>query len=118
MKRKNEPHPLTFYFFATYFLLSSIPSWYWRRKDLITDVALLHDTRQGVAYDHYPLIQYRHLRYTISRRYKISYSHIDFLLGVCALDLSSPYEVLRDFFALSEPTIKRSRITQVLIKDD
>ncbi len=117
-KTLNEPHPLTLYFFRTYFLLSSVPSWYRRRKEVINDISHLHSIKQGVSYDHYPVSQYKQFRYRISRKFKIAYTHIDLLLGVCCLDLSEPYGVLRDFFLMSEPQIKRSRIAKVLNEDE
>ena len=107
----DEHHPETYLFFATRFGYSKVPTWFKRKKGLINDIAHLFTIRQGIVYDGWKPELFKATRYRISRDYKISYSAIDTLLGVCLLDLSEPYGCLYDLFKQAEPSLTRTRRT-------
>ena len=102
-------HPHTQYFLQTHFGLSSVPLWYKHRQRLIAALTALWNERQATYYEGRPIASCRALQKRISQSFKISYSIINHLLGVCATDPSNPYGALYDYLEQGMPKLHRSQ---------
>ena len=101
-------HQITKEFFKLNFGASKPPYWYARKYEWITAIAELNTIRQSIHYEDTNPERFNSFRYEVSRKFKAPYHHIDICLGVCLLDASNPYGVLRDFLAGASTTIKRT----------
>jgi hypothetical protein len=102
-------HPHTQYWFATIFGIDAIPCWWYRRKELVEDLAFLYNLQQETYYRKLDRQQFRQQLFYVSRKFKLKYQYIYHMLGVMSTDPADAWGCLRDYLNRGDPKLRRTR---------